>query len=148
MKKGGGFQDAHRYPGCLFTIAIAGQPERDDRVVVWPHRADVIPDRVVRPLPLGHRPNAPARIEPITQQFLETIGRVLLVYDPTPEQVADVGGKRVDLPAVAVDRQRKMATLLDPVVAVEASLQIFGLALETIRKGRVIPEQARHPRTP
>ena len=45
----------------LGAVAVAPQAPRDDRVVVRPHRADVVADRVVGALRRRHRAHAPAR---------------------------------------------------------------------------------------
>ncbi len=56
----GGLQDAKGDAGRFFAIAIAPQTERDERIVEWPDGAHVIPNGIVAPLSLGHRPDPPA----------------------------------------------------------------------------------------
>ena len=47
---------------------------------------------------------------------------LVVVDDAAPQQVADVGRERVDLPLLAVQREREAAALREPEVAVEARL--------------------------
>src|SRR5262249_56204771 len=71
----------------------------------------------------------------------------VLVGDPAPEQVADVRSERVDFALLAVEGQGEEAALGDPVVRVEAPLEICGLLGEALGRRRVAPELARQSGT-
>src|SRR5262249_3974721 len=66
-----------------------------------------------------------------------------LVDDPAPQQMAVVRRERVDLVAFGVEREREVLVVLDPVVAVEAPLEIRGLLLEAVGELVVLPDLAR-----
>ena len=72
--------------------------------------------------------------------------RLRLVDDAAPEQVPVVRRERVDLAAVLVEREREVLAVLDPEVAVEASLQIGRVGRQAIGERRVLPDLARQPR--
>ena len=105
---------------ALGLVAVAAQTPSDDRVVVRPHRADVVADRVVRPLGRRHGTDAPSREEIVAHEVLHAAARLVFVGDPAPQQVPDVRRPSdVDLALLAVERQREEAALGDPEVAVE-----------------------------
>ena len=54
--------------------------------------------------------------------------RLVLLDDPGPQAVADVGGERVDGPLVGVEAHGEPPSLLQPEVAVERGLQVRRLA--------------------
>ena len=60
----GGIEDARGDLRRLLLEAVAAKAPGDERVVERPDRADVVADRVVAPLALGERANAPAGEEP------------------------------------------------------------------------------------
>ena len=61
--------------------------------------------------------------------------RLRLVDDAAPEKMAVVRGQRIDLPTVGVECDGEVLAVLDPEVAIEATLQIRRLA----RAGRPAP---------
>ena len=119
----------------LLLEAVAAQAPGDERVVERPDRADVVADRVVAALALGQRADAPAGEEPRAHAGgARRALRLRLVDDPAPEQVPVVRGERVDLAAVGVEREREVLAVLDPEVAVEAPLEVGGLASRARRR--------------
>ena len=98
----------------------------------------MVADRVVAAFALGHRPDSPAGAESWAEQVTGDCPRLRLVDDAAPEQVADVRGERIDLVAILVQRQREVLTVLDPEVAVEATLQICRLPFELVGERRVL----------
>src|SRR5690606_18597678 len=71
--------------------------------------------------------------------------RLFIIDDAAPQQVADVGGERVYLTLVPIERQGEKASLLEPEIAVEAVFEQRGLALELVCPARVVPHRAREP---
>ncbi len=67
----------------------------------------------------------------------------VVVDDPAPEQLADVGRQRVDGLLVAVQSERVEAAVLKPEVVVERLLQLLGLVLELGGERVVLPDLAR-----
>src|SRR5213076_1602169 len=62
-------------------------------------------------------------------------------HDPAPQQVADVGTERVDLPLLTVECERVVATaLLDPERLVETPLQLFRFSFQSRREVAVTPD--------
>ena len=59
--------------------------------------------------------------------------------------MAVVGGQRVDLAAVGVERDGEVLAVLDPEVPVEAALEVGGLLLEPVGEGRVLPDLPGQP---
>ena len=121
----------------LGAVAVAPQAPGDDRVVVRPHRADVVADRIVRALARGHRPHAPAREQRRRPSGARThaLGLVL-VGDAAPQQVPDVRGERVDLALLPSSASAKKLALRHPEVLVEARLELRGLALQLLGPAR------------
>src|SRR6266536_3779886 len=72
--------------------------------------------------------------------------RLRLVDDAAPEQVSDVRAERIDLLAVAIQRQSEVLAVRDPEISVEASLELSSLLLELRRELWVLPDLAREPR--
>ena len=111
-----------------------------------PDRAEVVADRVVGDLVARHRAHAPAREEPRTEEVPRDRLGLVLVDDPAPEQMADVGRDRVHRPLLAVECKREAVDPLDPEVAVEALLQLVRLPLQPCGQFRIAPDLAREPR--
>ena len=105
-----------------------------------PHGADVVADRVVGGLVLGHRPDAPTGEELGAHEVAHDGRRLVVFDDAAPEEVADVGGDGVDLPPVAVAGEREAVAVRHPEVAVEPSLEARRLPLELVGERRVVPE--------
>src|SRR5438093_2023023 len=59
--------------------------------------------------------------------------------------MADVGGKRVYLPAIFVKSQCEVLTVLDPEISVEPALQIGCFSFKSIPEIVVFPNFARQP---
>ena len=109
---------ASRCRAASVAVPVAREPGRDQRVVVRPDRADVVADRVVAALAARHRAHAPAGEELRSPSRCRATRRGLVVVDDAaPEQVPDVRGERVDLPLLAVEREREELALRDPEVA-------------------------------
>ena len=102
------------------VVAVAREAGGDQRVVVRPDRSGVVAERVVAGLARAERADAPAGVELLVEQPLGGGGCLGVVEDARPEQVADVGGQAVDLPFVAVERERVAAAFGHPEVAAEA----------------------------
>src|SRR5262249_45999057 len=72
-------------PSGLGVESVACEPGRNQGVVVRPNGSDVIPDRAVAAVALGHRAHAPAGEEPRTQELAgEALGFVAF-DDAAPE---------------------------------------------------------------
>src|SRR5438132_8529732 len=56
--------------------------------------------------------------------------------------MADVGGQRVDLPLLGVERERVVPPALDPEVAIEAAPELSRVALQPARRLLVVPHLA------
>src|SRR2546423_13515872 len=95
-----------------------------------PDSSLVVADRVVATVPLGHRADAPAREEARSEQMSDNVMGTVVVDDPAPEQLANVGRQRVDGLLVAVQSERVEAPVLKPEVVVERLFQLLGLGLE------------------
>ena len=105
-----------------------------------PDRAVVIRERVVAGVARGHGAHAPTGPELVSHQLVDDRVDAFRRDDAAPEQMADVRAERVDLPLVAVERQRVVAAaLLDPEGLVEAVTQLGCLALEAIGELAVTP---------
>jgi hypothetical protein len=113
-------------PVRLLAKAVPLQPKRDQRVVVRPDGAVVVPDRVVPTLAGGHRAHTPAREQHVRQQTLRDGGGALVGDDPAPEQMADVRGHRIDLPLIGVERKHVVPPRRAPEGPVEPLLQLCG----------------------
>ena len=107
---------------------------------MWPHRAEVVADRVVPALAFRHGADAPTGEELVTHQVLYTASSFVLVGDSAPEQVADVRSHRVHLPAVAVDGEREAAPGLEPIVSVEPRLQLRGGPVQPDGELGIVPD--------
>src|SRR6266446_621879 len=103
----------------------------------------VVADRVVATVPLGHRADAPAREEARSEQMSDNVVGTVVVDDPAPEQLADVGRERVDGLLVTVQGERVEAAVREPEVVVERLLQLLGLVLELGGERVVVPDLAR-----
>src|SRR5207245_6208320 len=124
----------------LLPVPVTGEAPGGDRIVVWPHRAEVVADRVVPALAFRHRADAPTGEELVTHQVLYTASSFVLVGDSAPEQVADVRSHRVHLPAVAVDGEREAASGLEPIVSVEPRLQLRGGPVQPDGELGIVPD--------
>src|SRR5919197_5775004 len=114
-----------------------------------PDRAVVVRERVVAGVAGRHRPHTPAGPEPVTHQCVDDLLDSPLRDDPAPQQMADVRAERVDLPLVAVQRERvEAAALLDPERIVEALLQLLRLLLDARGEVAVAPDLTRKLREP
>src|SRR5262245_13744555 len=78
--------------------------------------------------------------------MLDAMARLVLVGDAAPQEMADVRRKRIDLAFLTVETEREEFAVRQPEVAVEALLQVLGLAFEFARPFRVAPDEARQPR--
>ena len=140
-----GVEDPGRDLGRLLLEAVVSKAPGDERAVERPDGPDVVADRVVAPLALGQRPDAPAGEEPRPEQVTGDCLRLRLVDDAAPEQVAVVRRQRVDLVAFRVERQREVLAVRDPEVAVEAPLEVGRLPLQLVGVSRVLPDAPRQP---
>src|SRR5215468_3648220 len=69
----------------LCVESVARKPGCNQRVVVGPNGSDVIADRVVAALAVGHRAHAPAREESCTREMAGDALCLVLVDDAAPE---------------------------------------------------------------
>src|SRR5262245_31906655 len=138
-------QDPGRDRRRFVLEAVPPQAPGDERVVERPDSPDVVADRVEARLALGQRAHAPAGEEPRPHQMPDDRLRLRLVDDPAPEQMAVVRRERVDLLAVEVQGEREVLVVLDPEVAVEATLEIGGLPLKLVGELRIVPDAPRKP---
>src|SRR5215470_7150716 len=138
-------QNSHRNPCGFVAISVTPQTPRDEGVVERPYGPDVIADGVVAALARGHGADAPSREELVAEQVIDTGASLVLVDDPAPEQVPDVRSERIDLALLAVEGQGKELALGDPVVRVEAPLEIGGLGGEALGRPLIAPDLAREP---
>src|SRR3954447_3324912 len=143
-REGGRLQLRQRDPVRVVAKACARESQGDDCVVVRPDRADVVADRVVAAIVGRERADAPAREHRVRHELSGDDTRALRRNDPRPEQVPDVGGHGVDPALVSVEADDVIAAaVLGPEVVVEASVQLFGLALEALSKPDVGAEAPR-----
>src|SRR4029453_6529103 len=70
-----------------------------------------------------------------------------LVDDAAPQQVAVVRGERIHLLALGVEGEGEVLAVLDPVVAVEPSLEICCLTFQLFRELDVLPDETRKAST-
>src|SRR4029453_11030640 len=105
-----------------------------------------IADRVVPAFALREGAHTPAGEETWAEEMARDRLRLRLFDDAAPKQVADVRAERVDLLAVAVQRQSEVLALGDPEISVEAALELSSLLLELRRELWVLPDLARKPR--
>src|ERR1700733_9634701 len=113
--------------------AVARQPGDADGGVVWPDRAVVVAHRVVGGHRRGKGANPPAAEELRGDQVLGDLRGMFDIDDAGPEQVADVGGDRVDLTFRTVERQRETAGPGQEETLVERPLQQPRLLVASIR---------------
>jgi len=140
------FQDPLRDAGRFFPETVLAQAPRDDRVVVGPDGADMVPNRVVRAFALGHGADAPAGEQRVTHQMAGNAPRLVAIDDATPEEMADVRGERVHSALVAIERQSKELAVGNPEVTVETALELGRFAFEALCPRRVSIDQAGEPR--
>ena len=145
LERGRGVDEGEDDAGRLGAEAVAPHALGDDRAVVWPDGVVVVLERTVRGLVGGERPNPPPRPELVAEQPRHGGGGLLVADDPAPEQMAHVrcGGVNLSLPPV--ERQREVAALVDPKVALEPLLEVVRLRLEPPRERLVAPELACEP---
>src|SRR6478609_4813956 len=103
----------------------------------------MVADGVVTTLTFGQRAYAPAGEEPRSHEVACDGLRFRLVDDATPEQVSVVRAQRVDFVAVGVQCQGVVLAILDPEVAVKATLEVGRLSLELFGECRIVPNEAR-----
>ncbi len=105
------------------AVAVAREAGGDQRVLVGPDGPGVVAERVVAGLVGAEGAHAPAGVELLVEQPLGGRGRLVLVEQARPQQMADVGGQAVDLALLAVQREGVAATLGHPEVVAEALAQ-------------------------
>jgi hypothetical protein len=134
-------------PGRLLLVAIAPEAPGDDGVVKGPDRPQVIADRVVSTLALSERPDTPTRVQPWRHEVIDDHRRFGCVDDATPQEVTDIRRERIDLAPVGVQGEGVVAAVREPVVAVEAMLELGCLLLQALRERLVLPDEPREPGT-
>ena len=111
----------HRDPVGLLAVAVPGQAERDDRVVVRPDRADVVADRVVTRCPVWTVSARPSRrTSRATSAGRTTSATRSSGTMPLHSRWPMLEVMRVDLALVAVQADGVVAApLVDPEVPIE-----------------------------
>ena len=133
----GGVEQAHQHLHRLRRVAIAAEPQRDQRVVVGPHGTVVVAHRVVAGFPLIQGANPPAVEAAGGQQLAgDRTGRGL-AGQAGPEAVAGIGGAHLAGLTLAVKGQGIGADPLAPEGVVEASPQQAGLLQQPLSLGVV-----------
>ena len=111
----------------LVSEPVALETHRDDAVVVRPHRAILIRERVVSRVLLGQGPDAPAAPHVRFEQAPHDPLGPVRADDAAPEEMAGVRGDGLDRLLVAVQRVGVGADVLAPEVVFEALLELGGL---------------------
>src|SRR5215510_9067779 len=73
--------------------------------------------------------------------------RLVVVDDPTPEQMPDIRGQRIDLTLLSIERQGKELLLRNPKILVEFLFELSGLPLQPISSLSISPEFPGESRT-
>src|ERR1051325_10896183 len=118
----------HLLDGAL--EAVAGEPERDQRIVVRPDRAVVIRQRIVALLALRDGADAPAGEEVRTHQVVPDLGRALLRADAGEQNLAGVRAAHAARALGAVEGERIGAEIGAPERSLERVGETRRLALE------------------
>src|SRR5262245_3606567 len=118
---------------------VAGQAERNQRIVMRPDRAVVIGHRIVARFGIGDGANAPSGEELRPQQAVGYLDRPIGLgnageQDLTGIRAADAAGL-----LLAVERERVGLELLAPEACVESLRQLMGFSLEATRA--LVPPQ-------
>ena len=131
---------------ALLPVALPREAPRDQGVVVGPHGAVVVAERVEAGVVGRHRADAPARPERRRSSAgRRSPRRAPGGTIPVTEQVPDVRGERVDAPLLAVERERvEAAALLDPERLVERASRARPPRARAGRRarGRATPSRA------
>jgi hypothetical protein len=88
--------------------AVAPQSPGDERVVEGPDRPDVVADRVVACLASARRRTPQPEIQPRPHQWSTTDFAFAVSTMPLHSRMAVVRRERVDLAAVAIERDREV----------------------------------------
>src|SRR5262249_58837703 len=113
--------------------AIPREPERNQRVVMWPDRAVVIGHRIIPGLAERDRANTPAGEEVRPQEINGDATGTILADHAAEQQMSRIRRAHRARPLLAVERQRIGAELLAPECFLEALGQLARLHLEPLR---------------
>lgn len=138
----GGVHERVRHRTGLVVQAVPRQPQRDEGVVVGPDRTPVIRQRMVGGLAGGECAHAPAGEEVRFEEPAAHQLAVLLVQQARPQQMTRVRGERVDMAAVAVQRQRGEGVFTHPEVPLEPVAEVGGGLFQERRVDLVAPDRA------
>ena len=130
------------------VLVVAAEPGRDQAVVVRPHAAEVIADRVVGGAGAGQRADTPAGEHVVGQQARGHARGARGRGDAAPEHLARVGGDLRDGTAARLPREHVAAELLRPEVALEAHAQRGRAPLQVFRARAVVERAQQHRRLP
>src|SRR5262245_40991616 len=109
-----GIEHAVEQVGHRVLQAVAGEPKRNQRIVVRPDRAVVVGHRIVTGFADRDGADAPARVEALAHQIGGNAARTILAHDPGEEKLSGIGGSHPALRLVAIERERVGAELLAP----------------------------------
>src|SRR6202048_3714933 len=111
----------------------AGEPERNQRIVVRPNRAVVIGHRIIARLARGNGADAPAGEEFCSCHGLAHLAGAFGRRNAGKQHLAGIGAAHPALLFVAVERERIHSDVRAPEARVEASREIVGLSVEPMR---------------
>ena len=90
-------------PASLLAAPVAGEARSDESVVVRPHCAVVVAERVERRLPRSQGAYAPSAEQSVTHDVVDDRIGLGVVHDPAPEQMAHVRGQGRHLVLVPIE---------------------------------------------
>src|SRR5947199_1649291 len=107
-------RDVARHAGRLGGEAVALEAERDDAVVVRPDGSPLVGEGIVRGVPRGQRPDAPAAPHVGLEETLHDPRGAIRAGDTAPQAMAGVGGDRPDGLLLWIERERVEPEVLAP----------------------------------
>src|SRR6266511_3618356 len=131
----GGREDRLGDTARLLAQAVTLQSERDERVVVRPHRPAVVRDRAVRRIVARERPDPPAAPHVVREQPRRDAPRALLRRYAAPEEVAGIRHHAPHGLLAAIETERVRALVLHPEPVLDARAQV---RRERVQIGRVL----------
>src|SRR5262245_50330448 len=116
-------RDVARHPRRLGGESVAPETERDDAIVVRPHRAALVREGVVGGVRGRQRPDAPAAPQIGLEEAPHDAGGALAARNATPQAMAGVGCDSSDGSLVGIEPERIEAEILAPERRLEGRLQ-------------------------
>src|SRR5262249_18524956 len=93
VEEPGGFEIAEGHNRGFRFKPVVSQSQRDERVVEWPHGADVVANGVVAAFAGRHRANTPATEQSWTDEMACAGRGFVVIDDSAPEQMPDIRGQ-------------------------------------------------------